>query len=47
VSASTTEYTTPAYDSGNYAWIIAAQDREKVWGPWSDYNYYKMGYCIG
>lgn len=47
VSASTTEYTTPAYDSGNYAWIIAAEDREGVWGTWSDYNYYRMDYCIG
>jgi hypothetical protein len=46
VSASATEYATPAYDSGYYAWIIAAQDREGAWGTWSADNYDKMDYCI-
>jgi Predicted solute binding protein len=45
VSASTTEYTTPAYDLGNYAWTIAAQDSEGAWGTWSDSSYYKMDSC--
>lgn len=47
VSGSVTQYTTPLYYTGSYAWIIAAEDNEGAWGSWSAYSYFNMDYCIG